>query len=416
MKCLYLVCDAPLSYNYSGAASRYIQAFSALNGLGIELYVCRILSSDAGEKIRQFEEKEAGQTASVRSKAMQWTDLQYTTPPRFTSKVGGLRQLLSNPLEYAYPMVTQLKGEIRKQIDRIKPDFIWAEWTIPAVLANIVAEKKIPYVYAHSDFLHRLYRRRKELSGNKISGAGYSVIWAMYRSEREIVRSAVAISAVSETEAVELRRWTDKPVLVIPQVYEQVAPPLPESEPLQPLRIVHLGSLVTTANAVGMTAWLERVQPVLDQMQANGEIEFETVIIGNNQNAKPALMEKLNRIQAVHLGHVIDLGTVLRPYDVAVIPYEANSGIRTKLALFFNHSQLVLSTRAAVAGSAELSDGENCVIVDSLEQFPMQLQRLYKDSSLRKKIADAGRATFERHYTLPSQIHLYEKIIGRIGQ
>jgi hypothetical protein len=109
------------------------------------------------------------------------------------------------------------------------------------------------------------------------------------------------------------------------------------------------------------------------------------------------------------------LGTVLRPFDIAIIPYEHNTGVRTKLPLLFNYAQVVVATEAAVAGSLEARPGENCFVLPSLEHFPDILRQLASEPMLRNQIGLEAKRTFERTFTLEAQLPKYERVLSYIA-
>jgi glycosyltransferase involved in cell wall biosynthesis len=160
-----------------------------------------------------------------------------------------------------------------------------------------------------------------------------------------------------------------------------------------------------------MIGWLDKVQPELDRMKRDEGFQFETYIIGDQSGVQPTVWERVKGLDAVFTGHVLDLDTVLRPYDIAVIPYEGNTGIRSKLALLLNHSQVIIATRESVSGTLDIEPGNNIVVAERVEQFPSLIQELANNPERRRQIAQAGRALFERNFTLDAQLSAYEQLI-----
>jgi glycosyltransferase involved in cell wall biosynthesis len=104
----------------------------------------------------------------------------------------------------------------------------------------------------------------------------------------------------------------------------------------------------------------------------------------------------------------------MNPFDIVIIPYEHDTGMRTKLPLFFNYAQVVVATEASVAGSPEIKPGENCIILPGLEGFPEALIKLSQDAGLREKIGQHARETFESEFVLENQLPIYKQLISHM--
>src|SRR5262249_43805325 len=119
----------------------------------------------------------------------------------------------------------------------------------------------------------------------------------------------------------------------------------------------------------------------------------EFFVIGDVRKAPPALAEKLNTVKC--MGYVPDLGSILHPFDLHVIPWEHSTGQRTRLVMAFNYGQTVIAVRASIAGFPEARDGENCRLVDRLDQMGNVIKELLNDPAQRERLGRAARRTFE---------------------
>ncbi|MBK9926015.1 MAG: glycosyltransferase family 4 protein [Anaerolineales bacterium] len=410
MKCICLFGDAPLSSNYSGAASRHLQSFLALKKLGLEVHVWRFLSDGVREKVLEHEGNETEHSKEIRAQADSWTDVIYSLPPAYRTWIELLSRAISRPLLLAFPAIGTLSGRFVEFVHEVDPDLIWAESGVAgAVAASLPAP--IPFVYSQTDFHYRIFGLRQEARARKPYPSERIQLWAMHRGEMQVIRQAAAIVTGSQTEADELRSVGGRNISVIPTTYEVVALDHPNSQGEWPARILHLGSLRTTSNYLGLMAYLDKVQSRLD---ANGG-RYQLHIIGDVTGAKPELLERLNACKAVLHGHVNDLGSTLRPFDVAIIPYEYDTGTRTKLSLLFNHAQVVVATRSAVAGSRELRPRENCMVLPDLGSFITALPELLSNRELRERIGRAARKTFEKEFTLDAQLPKFAKVVERLA-
>jgi glycosyltransferase involved in cell wall biosynthesis len=147
----------------------------------------------------------------------------------------------------------------------------------------------------------------------------------------------------------------------------------------------------TTASRQGLERFFDLVWPEL------GKPRPELVAVGDLTAAPAKLQALLAKVTCT--GHVKDLTTVLRPFDLHIIPWEHSTGTRTRVPVAFNHGQVVVAVRAAVACFPEARDEENCRLVDRLELMAPVIQELMRDGDQRERLGRAARQTFERAFT-----------------
>jgi glycosyltransferase involved in cell wall biosynthesis len=111
------------------------------------------------------------------------------------------------------------------------------------------------------------------------------------------------------------------------------------------------------------------------------------------------MLSALQRIGAKCPGFVEDLSTVLRPYDIHIVPWSHNTGVRTRIPLALNYGQALVAMRTTAACLDELRDGENCLLVSDFGEMAQAIRRLLHDDALRRRIADEGRKTFLACFT-----------------
>ncbi|MCZ7545717.1 MAG: glycosyltransferase [Anaerolineae bacterium] len=176
-------------------------------------------------------------------------------------------------------------------------------------------------------------------------------------------------------------------------------------------RIVHLGTMQATANRLGLQRFMEVVWPRIIETNPRPP---ELWVVGNLDGASPELLGQLEKANAICAGYVFDLGTVLRPYDIHIVPWEHDTGTRTRIPLALNYAQALVSTRAGAACFRELRHNENCVQVDGLEQMGEAILALVCDNIYRRQLADAGRATFLRCYTREALQPRFDSFIKQV--
>jgi glycosyltransferase involved in cell wall biosynthesis len=414
MKCIFLFSNAPLSPNFSGAGSRSLNSFAALCKLGVDVHVWRFLSENTREQVLAHEKKESESNARSHSQAAEWSDIPYTPVPLYSSRSELLYRALLHPIDLTFCEAVLLREKFLRKVKEVNPDFIWAEGGSAAAL---VAGSRIalPWVYAHFDMYFRILKLRQKAQKRTPHLSEQIRMWALQRGETYIIRSASTLITGSQTEAEALRALGSRNVYLIPTMYEPATINMSlERRPTSP-RIFHLGSLRTTANYLGLMAYLEKVQPRLDSLcnESSGEL-LRLHIIGDTAGAKPELLDRLKKHGAHFYGHVDDLKTILHPFDIVIIPYEHDTGTRTKLPLMFNYAQVVVTTQAAVAGSPEVRQGKNCIVLPNVESFTDVLSNLVHDNERRVKIGLSARQTFDSEFTIDSQLQKFSQALHHL--
>jgi glycosyltransferase involved in cell wall biosynthesis len=397
MRILFLMPALPLVANHSGAASRFLQNFLALHRLGHAVTLVRA-GTDQAFRRAAAESDGAQVLAEIR------LDLTLDSAQANDSRVARLWRGAANPVQHEYPMARRLGNELQKIIYQTKPDLIWVETTELAA-PILTLNPTVPWVLSHHDLQYRI----RQIRYGARTWQDRWLIEVSRRAEQKVINSAPNILTGSATDAERLRALGAQRISVIPMSYE--ATPALDGLRAVDMHIVHLGSLETTANRVGLEAYLRRAHP-----QLMASCRAELLIIGDASRVKEPLTRLLNEAGAILKGYVADLGAALRPYDVAILPYEHDSGYRTKLPLLFSYSQVVVTTRAAVAGTQISGLADVCIILDRLEDFPEAIARLANQPAERERLGRAARAFFERHFTYETVLGHYRTLLDSIPE
>lgn len=284
--------------------------------------------------------------------------------------------------------------KLDEMIESISPDFIWAEHLIPITILNRI-KHKYPLVYSHHDWVWKIQTHRNDYSRIKQKVN----LWFHRKHETRLVQKATACVSGSATELDEIRQLGAKYLCYLPATYM----PVELSETVfekTPPRIVHLGGMRTTANKLGLQRFMEIVWPIL---LTNPDINPELWIIGSLEGASTWLLNALKNDKIICSGVVPDLRTVLRPNDIHIIPWEYNTGTRTRIPLVLNYAQALVSTREASSCLKELEHEKNCILVDDLKTMATAIVELYRNKDKRFRIARSGRETFLNYFTREKQ-------------
>jgi glycosyltransferase involved in cell wall biosynthesis len=370
----------------------YYDQLLALSELGHEISLWHFASIKGRQSFRNFVEREPGTWAKVKQCSSKVYLSEYRDNESFVDR--GLRRVRSL-LGPRLPVPRQsLLRELDELIEKVQPEFIWAQHFEPAVLA--AQQSHVPVVYVHHDWLYRIkaLRNLKNINAEQVA------------IEHRLVRAVASVVSGSASECEEIKAVGARWVHYIPVSFEPVTVRV-EDRAHKEVRLVHLGGMRTTANRAGLAAFFDRVWPQL----RNSKLQLE--IIGDISTAPTNLQEQLKTAHCT--GFVPDLTKVLRPYDIHIIPWEHSTGQRTRLPLAFNHSQVVVATKAAVACYPEARDGENCRLVDRLEDRTQIIQELIGNPGKRVHLGITARATFENCFTRAALLPRFATVISSLN-
>lgn len=212
------------------------------------------------------------------------------------------------------------------------------------------------------------------------------------RAEREWLPRFDRVFASSRQEAERIAAEVGVDVAVLPNVI-----PLPQRTSPAPrpagARLLFVGNLGYYPNHDAVVHFVRDVLPRLgDRRRADVRVE----VVGGNATARlRRLMEADPRVE--YGGFVEDLAAPYSRADVAVAPLRAGGGTRLKLLEAFARGVPVVATPKAAEG-LEVTDGAECVLVDTPEGMAHACRRLLDDVSLRTALAARARSYVEAHH------------------
>lgn len=415
MKVLFIFPDAPLSENFSGQASRFSSVYQALLELRCDVYVWRPLSESG--KVFAYESEMSVETAAVRSRSKFWRDVEYEKKiieipqlPDLLKWVYRRIYFLIHPLDFCFPGSHNLKKALKSILEEVKPDLLWVE--TPFLGAAVYQSTNIPWVYQNHDFLYKL-RLIRLATQKQYPSLGFILTNSFFKYlEYKIASASSIVVTGSVSEAIDIKKHGQPNVVVIPTTYKSVPTPsiiLEENPSI--IRINHLGALTTTANYSGLKAYFEIVHPKLIDLLRSHNLQVELFLVGDPANAKRDLLELISENHAEILGFQPNLENILRPFDISIIPYDQNTGTRTKVPLLMNHAQVIVATKNAVAGTPEVLQCNGCFFVNQVGNFLDPILQLALDAALRKKMGLLAKDFFEKYFTLNAQLDDYKAIL-----
>jgi hypothetical protein len=99
------------------------------------------------------------------------------------------------------------------------------------------------------------------------------------------------------------------------------------------------------------------------------------------------------------------------PLDIHIIPWDKNTGTRTRLALTLQYKQCLVARKEGVANAKEIVNNENALLSDSWSSYTNDIVNLYHNRALRDSIAANSFKTYRENFTHESQLKNVESFI-----
>ena len=302
-----------------------------------------------------------------------------------------LGQALFNPTKFEYYFVNdQNTNALKKIVAKNNIDIVWTEWRWAAIWA-METNLNIPKIYSHHDWEYKLALLRSKPTLKKKFHTQQKK-----RVEIKMVKSMTACVSGSYTETLEIKAISNKPALYLPTTYTSVDNKLkPNTIP----SLVHLGGMGTTANRLGLERFIDVCWDDLKKEIPNIQLN----VIGNLNKAQETLKIKLEDSQINKIGFVKDLNSVLFPEDIHIIPWEYNTGTRTRVPVILNYSQLLVGTKESVKCFPEVNSN-NAILCEDLKEMKDAIIDLYSNREKLHLLAHKGKKTFNETFTSNSQL------------
>ena len=220
--------------------------------------------------------------------------------------------------------------------------------------------------------------------------------------ELKLIREADATIVVSPVEKDILAREVARANV---HVLQLVIPEEPQGPGFESRRdILFIGSYQHTPNVEAVLFFCREILPMLRRRIP--DLKFK--VIGSRPTAE---------IQALACDHIQILGFQkdIAPYfdscRVMVAPLRFGAGIKGKLGTSFGYGLPVVATSIAAEGMY-LEHGRDVLIADDPQEFADAVARLYADSVLWQRLADAGRRVVRERYSSDVIRKGFEEIIA----
>jgi glycosyltransferase involved in cell wall biosynthesis len=313
-------------------------------------------------------------------------------------------KIFKNPELCNNPLFNERNKQIIEEIvQQINPDVIICEHVMPAMLINYI-NIKVPWIYCHHDWLYKIDSIRRNDKTLKWRFRNYLA----KKAELNLVKNASGVICLSEFEKREIAKSNLK-CIVQHVTYPKFDKSLLEEESIS---LVHFGGLDATANRLGIESFFSNSWFEIKKRFPRLKIK----IIGNVDRALENTREAIEKdTNVVALGHCENLSEVLLPMDIQIIPWEYPTGSRTRVPIGLHFGQILLATNNAVSGFMELENMSNCIIVNSIDQFPDAVENILCNIDRMKIISQNAIEKFNDSFYLENSYSNLASFVNGIG-
>lgn len=294
------------------------------------------------------------------------------------------------------------------------PDILQVEGIemAPYLLALRQAGIHLPRVIYDAHNAETLLQRRACLADARRPArwpaAAYSAIQTLKlgRYERNVLRAAHGVAAVSDADARELQRLAPGiPLVVVTNGVDLAAydPQIHHTNPYPPPgpHLVFTGKMDFRPNIDGALWFAQHILPSLHDLGAH------FWIVGRNPH--PRLDALRHRPDITIVGPVADIRPYIAHADLYVAPLLAGGGTRLKILEALALARPIVSTRLGADGFP-VRDGEQLALADAPAAFIAACHRLLKNPAEAAALGQRGRAFVAAHYGWDAIVPQLEKL------
>jgi sugar transferase (PEP-CTERM/EpsH1 system associated) len=225
-------------------------------------------------------------------------------------------------------------------------------------------------------------------------------------------RTAHGVAVVSPEEAQAVR--AEAPDAALAVVPNGVDVPYFSSNghrraPADPPTVVFTGSMDWRPNQDAVLHYHTAILPHL----LREEPALRSLLVGRHP---PPALERLHGRQGITVtGTVPDVRPYLEDADVVIVPLRIGAGSRLKILEAMAMGKPVVSTRSGCEGLGLVS-GRDLLVADTPLEFSAAVIRLLRDSALRDRLAQGGRALVRERHDWPRVYTGYRDLILGIAR
>jgi glycosyltransferase involved in cell wall biosynthesis len=246
----------------------------------------------------------------------------------------------------------------------------------------------------------------------KKTGAKKIVAQAEYRAsvrfEREALRKAAAVVAISAEDAKHFDALAGIRAHVVPMVLPFERKPRPR--PATP-HFCYVGNLRWHPNVAGLDWFCRDVWPKIRARVPDATFEIAGVGLKPDASGKLPVPEAWNVPGVTTTGFLQDLEPLYVRSLAMLAPVFGGSGVRVKMLEGFRAGMPVVTTPDGAFG-LPLEDGKEALVAGDPEGFAERVERLVKDEAARQRVREGGYAYLEEHHSLRVAQDVMRRVLG----
>jgi glycosyltransferase involved in cell wall biosynthesis len=296
---------------------------------------------------------------------------------------------------YPYSVTKHYTGRF---LDRLKElvaknsyDLIQCEWTPYA--RYLEAVRNVPTLIASHNVESQIWFRRSEHSDSAAGRVFFGMQAKKMESfERDALRDASWVTAVSQEDADIIRKWGIDRVSLVDNGVD-LGFYYPESSKEDDDEMLFLASLDWAPNIDGLKYFLSEILPLVVAQQPKARL----TIAGRKP---PADLRKYCEAIANtnFVGEVPDVRPYLEKAAVIVVPLRVGGGSRLKILEAMAAGKAMVSTSVGAEGLS-VSNKVQLILADDPKSFADASVRLMRSPGERRRLGSAGRKLVEDKYS-----------------
>lgn len=283
-----------------------------------------------------------------------------------------------------------LQDAVAAHVRETGTDLIHVEWT--PLVANVPPDLGVPVCISAHNVEADIWRRYKE-NERSLPRKAYIALQhrKVRRFEQQALRSAQAVTAVSEHDGERIRSWTGQAhTTVVPNGVNAGYFARQPDAVVDRHEILFVGSLDWRPNLDAATWYLDALHEPLRERCPQAHL----TIVGRNPPAW--LLERGAATEGVEVhGSVPDVRPYMARSAICAVPLRIGGGSRLKICEALSMARPVVSTSVGAEG---LVLGDGITIADGAEAFVDALAATLDDPAAAAQQAERGRARVMERY------------------
>lgn len=308
-----------------------------------------------------------------------------------------------------------VRDSIQSSFEEFKPDVIMFEqlhMSYPIIDLEHLPNRPLLAFNAH-DAIHVVLKRSYSQGKSNIFHRllNQHFVNVIENFEKKVVNKADVVFSVSDVDAEHLQvekqasDWAVTPNGVDTDYFQILSDP----GDTKPLTMIFIGSLSYGPNIEAIQYYVTQIHEKLRERHPDCVLK----IVGQ-PTAETKKYENIEGIEFV--GFHRDFRPFFAEAHVSIVPLLSGSGTRFKILESWAMGKPIVSTTVGAEGLA-YKDNENLLIADQADEFVEQVDKLFKEESLRLKLAQNGRQVAEKYYSWNAIVDkLEEKLCEKVNQ